>query len=283
MLSLVLLELKRFAILLPALFIAAVSAFNIFPLLNDQLPIVLAAVITYLLTAYLLIPGVIRLYRIFFRTKHLPHYCVTRDGFASDPVNIGIIGTRSEIIAAMQQAGWQTADRITPRTVVRVVLSVVYDWSYPTAPMSSLYLFGRRQDLAFQSPIIGKGNDSRHHVRFWAARFNEGKQLNVKSIDWQHRREHIRDDRLLWLGAASRDIGITLTRHNIQFTHLVDPDTDAERDLLVADLIKDTELTMHRTVTLGAPYKLLNIHALTGHINTDGTMKVLEVPLDSKR
>ena len=38
---------------------------------------------------------------------------------------------------------------------------------YPTAPFSTLYLFGRPQDVGFQEPIDDSPR-KRHHIRFWA-------------------------------------------------------------------------------------------------------------------
>jgi len=267
---------KRLAVLLPSLVVAYLSIFNIFPWLNDHLPLVAALILTYLLGAYVLIPATIRVFRILFPVSHLPHYSVTRDGFASDPLNIAIIGTRQQLDQALAAAGWHRADRLTLRSGVKMALSTVYNWSYPTGPVSSLYLFGRAQDQAFQKPFSNGNTGSRHHVRFWATNFDDDENLSVRSIDWQHRQKHLQHDRLLWVGAASRDIGVTFVRHNAQLTHLVDSDTNAERELLVSELVTSKQMRLKRTVALGAPYKLPNIRGWTGHLHTDGKMSVLE-------
>ena len=48
-----------------------------------------------------------------------------------------------------------------------MAVSFVFNRPYPTAPFSSLYLFGRKQDIGFQKAIDGSPR-KRHHVRFWA-------------------------------------------------------------------------------------------------------------------
>ncbi|CAN5184834.1 LssY C-terminal domain-containing protein [soil metagenome] len=283
MISLAIRFAKRLAVLVPGLVIAYLSIFNIFPWLNDHLPAVAAILITYVLAAYIFIPAIIRLFRIISPPKHLPLYCVTRDGFASDPLNIGIIGTREEVRSAMIAAGWHEADKISFRSATRLALSTVYGWTYANGPMSGLYLFGRRHDLGFQIPITGGNKGSRHHVRFWAATYQDGKKLSVRSINWQHRQAHVRDDRLLWVGAASLDIGVTFIRHNAQLTHLVDPNTDSERDLIAKQLQDSGQAKLHRTIKLGEPYKLINIRGLRGHLHTDGRMTILEITAQKVR
>lgn len=89
---------KRFAVLIPGIIIAVFSVHNVFPFLDKRIPDSLAVFVTYILGAYVLIPALIRLVRIVRPINHLPLYCVTPDGFASDPVNIGIIGTRMQLI-----------------------------------------------------------------------------------------------------------------------------------------------------------------------------------------
>lgn len=267
---------KRFAVLVPGLVVAYLSVFNVFPWLNNRLPVVAAGIVTYLLGAYLLIPALIRLVRIVVPAKHLPFYCVTPDGFASDPLNIGLIGTRQELIDAMTAAGWYEADKHNFKNALREALSTVYGWSYPTAPMSHLYLFGRMQDIGFQIPIKDAPAGSRHHVRFWATTYRDGNKLDVRSIDWHHREAHVQHDRLLWVGAASRDIGVSFIRHNAQITHMIDPDTDSERELIARQLVKAGWGAVKHIITLGNPYKLTN-RVWRGYLQTDGKMTVLEL------
>lgn len=269
---------KRFVVFVPVLGIAYVSVFNIFPWFDQQLPLAVAVIITYLLGAYVLVPALIRVVRIFFPAKHqhLPLYCVTPDGFASDPLNIGLIGTRDEVRQAMKASGWYEADPHTLKNVVRTALSTVYGWSYPNAPMSSLFLFGRKQDLGFEIPIKDADAGSRHHVRFWATTYDESSDLNIHTIDWRHREEHVRNDQLLWVGASSRDIGVGFIRHNAQITHMIDPNTDAERELIVDQIISNKLGTLTHTLKLGEPYKLTN-RVWRGYLQTDGLLKILEL------
>lgn len=270
---------KRLAVLLPALGITAISIFNIYPLLNKGVPGAIAFFITYVLTAYILIPAVSRIVQVFIKQpKHLPVYSVTPDGYASDPVNIGIIGTRDQLIYAMNRAGWEVADEHNLANMWREVVHTILRVPYPAAPMSSLYLFGRKQDIGFEIRISAK-LWHRHHVRFWATTYDKSsKQLEPSSIHWFPRKEQKlhKDQRLLWLGAASKDVGLALIKHNAQLTHMIHPDTDAERDLIVEQLqIDGGKLTADLTIM--EPYQLAN-RAWSGYLQTDGRLKVVTLP-----
>jgi len=267
---------KRSAILIPGIIIAYFSVETIYPYFNRRVPAALAIFVTYVLGAYVLIPALIRLYRIVRPADHLPVYCVTPDGFASDPLNIGIIGTRRELILAMEQAGWYHADPHTWRNVLKLVGSVLFDRPYHTAPVSSMYLFGRKQDIAFELPVEGGGAAARHHVRFWATTYESKDKLSVRSIHWHHRKAHVYGDSLLWVGAASLDVGISLIRHNMQLTHMVDPDTNLERRFVLDSLRRQKLTTTSERVKLGDPYRLIN-RVLSGHMIADGSMTIVRL------
>ncbi|HEX4774257.1 MAG TPA: LssY C-terminal domain-containing protein [Candidatus Saccharimonadales bacterium] len=269
---------KRLAVLLPGAVVAYFSVRAVFPFVDHKLRLgdAFSIFLTYVIAAYLLIPALIRAIRILWPPSHLPLYCVTPDGFASDPLNIGIMATRRELINAMEKAGWHVADPHRGHYLIRSILSTVYGWSYPNSPVSSLYLFGRRQDIAFEIPIESEVG-SRHHVRFWATTFKDNRRLTVRSIHWHHRKGHIQTaDNLLWVGAASRDVGINFIRHNLQITHMVDPDTNAERELIVGHLRDHRLVNKVETITLGNPYRLIN-RVWQGSLHTDGKMTIVHL------
>jgi LssY C-terminus len=265
---------KRLVILLPGIAIAYLSVRNIFPYFDKRLPLGVAILITYALGAYVLVPALIRLFRIIRPTDHLPLYCVTPDGFASDPLNIGIIATRDQLVRTMLDAGWHVADPHRHKYLAKHLLSFVLGWDYPNAPVSSLYLFGRRQDIAFEIPIDGV--HYRHHVRFWATTYQDTKRLTVRSIHWHHRSKHLKDDNLLWVGAASLDTGIAPIRHNLQLTHMIHPDTDQERELIIKQLRAEKLVAGTQRLKLDNPYRLAN-RALRGYLQTDGYMKIVRL------
>lgn len=273
-----LIGLKRFIIFLPALVLFAASFFALFPSLNKRLPASLAVLVVYVLTAYMIIPLILRLWRIWRPSTHLPRYSVTPDGFACDPVNIAIAGTKQELFDAMTKAGWHHANSRTLHSLLKLLLSILLRRQYLNAPFSSLYLFGRAQDIGFQKPLNGsKSPSKRHHVRFWACvpAMMQGKNLADADF-WQKLYPDVDRGEVLWVGCASRDIGIVPIRQNFQLTHRVGKDTDVEREIIVNDL-KDTGLVEEiRYVSSGEPITLRN-RALNSSLSSDGTLAVVDL------
>jgi LssY C-terminus len=147
----------------------------------------------------------------------LPMVTRTSTGIPGDALNVGLVGSRNDVLRAMQAAGWFPADPVTWRTSVEIIGSVVLDRPYHDAPVSPLYYQGKKEQFAFEKPD-GISADRRHHVRFWLV-LAQGT-----------------DGRPVWLGAATYDRGIGLSRYTGQVTHHIAPDIDAERDLLMRDL-----------------------------------------------
>lgn len=266
---------KRFAVLIPGLIGAYFVAADVYPFLEGRVPAPVAFLAAYVFAAYILIPALLRLIRLFIRPDHIPHYCITADGFASDPINIGLVGTEKQITDAMTAAGWFAADRRAPATILKLIRSIILNQPYPTAPFSNLYLFGRKQDLAFQLPI-GHNPNARHHVRFWMTEPTLTKSEKEHLDFWQKLvgGKKTSKRKQLWVGAASRDVGIGFIRHNAQFTHSVHPDTDSERDKIVQNLKTAGKVKRTRRVVVGEAYRLRN-RVFRSHLRSDGKMTIV--------
>ncbi len=178
----------------------------------------LALGILYLLIAYAALP----LWWRHHEKRHpaladAPVITYTADGIPGDPLNVALVGGEEDLHRAMLAAGWHPADPITLKTAMRIAEGVVLSRRYDDAPVSSLYLWGRKEDLAFEQPV---GNDprSRHHVRFW------------RSVPTDEQ------GRPLWIGAATFDTGVGLSHTTGQITHHVAADVDRERDKLIEDI-----------------------------------------------
>jgi hypothetical protein len=148
----------------------------------------------------------------------------TEQGIPGDPINVGLVGSREEIVAAMTRAGWHPADPITLKTSLEIGIDVVLRRPYADAPISSLFYEGRRQDLAFEM-AAAHSPARRHHVRFWRAG------------------ERDASGRELWLGSATFDRSVGLSHDTGQITHHIDPDVDRERDFLMRSLAGAGALT----------------------------------------
>jgi hypothetical protein len=178
----------------------------------------LAALSLYLLIAYLVLPWAWRRHeRRHPALADAPTVTHTADGIPGDPLNIALIGTEEELHRAMLAASWYPADPITLRTSLRIATDVVFKRPFDQAPVSPLFLFGRKEDLAFEKPV-GTNPRERHHVRFW-------------------RSEEVDDaGRPLWFGAATFDTHVGLSHDTGQITHHIAPDVDDDRNLLIDDL-----------------------------------------------
>jgi LssY C-terminus len=176
-----------------------------------------AIVLLYLLAAYVIVPLAwkrdVRRHPELFDAPRVTH---TPGGIPGDPVNIALVGSQSGLIRAMTAAKWYPADPITFRNSARIAVDSVFRRPDDDAPVSTLELFGRRQDLAFEQPV-GDSPRQRHHVRFW-------------------RWDRIVEGREVWFGAVTFDERVGLSHTTGQVTHHIAPNLDAERDRLIAGL-----------------------------------------------
>jgi hypothetical protein len=175
----------------------------------------------YLLGAYLLAP----LAWEWYARRHPwfdsdPRVTQTRDGHPGDPLNIALIGREGDVRSALRAAGWQAAAALGLRSDVEIAADTLLSRPDVTAPVSDLYLYGRKEDLAFEKPV-GDNPRRRHHVRFWRS----GRSAM--------------DGRPIWIGAASFDARVGLSHTTGQVTHHILPDVDAERDYLF-ETLKDS-------------------------------------------
>ncbi|MBL8799647.1 MAG: LssY C-terminal domain-containing protein [Planctomycetia bacterium] len=175
--------------------------------------------------SYLLVPELWKEYgRKHPSLEDIPGITYTASGIPGDPINVSLIGTQAELIKAMLAAQWYPADPLSLKSCLEIAEATVFKRPYDAAPVSSLYLLGRKEDLAFEQPV---GNDPRrrHHVRFW----------KTEKVD--------DDGRPIWVGSAVFDEHVGLSKTTGQITHVTAADVDAERDYLFQCLEKAGALT----------------------------------------
>jgi hypothetical protein len=174
--------------------------------------------------AYLVLPALWKRYAHRHPSlEDVPGVTYTADGIPADPINVALIGTKPEVMKIMLAAKWYPADKLTLRSCLEIAEASVFKRQYDDAPVSSEFLFGRKQDLAFEQ-AVGDNPRHRHHVRFWESDKRDA------------------DDRPVWLGAAIFDKRVGLSRTTGQITHETAPNVDAERDYLFEGLKQTGDL-----------------------------------------
>ena len=182
-------------------------------------------IVIWFLLAYVVLPHVYRWLSKLF----LPSYFIGRtqvgDGMLGDPINLAVIGSEAELINGMTEAGWKQADKLNLRSSLKMIYAAVAGAQYPSAPVSSLFVFGNKQTLAFEKDVGGNPR-KRHHARFWKTPNNWWLPGGYKAD---------------WLGAATFDKNVGLSLFTGQVTHKIDANVDTERDFVVSNLKKSSE------------------------------------------
>ena len=176
---------------------------------------------------------------------------------SADPLNLVVIGSLDSVLHAFVRSGWHLTEALTHGSSWHTAKAYLLGQPYPTGPVSSLYVLGRKQDLALQQPR--HSTKQRNHMRLW---------LTPLSFDGQP----------VWVGQISRDIGVRSTSHTWHLTtHKIAPDVDETRDYLVSDLILSQALARIGWVKgVGAVSANAPRHNLTGDpYYTDGLRVVL--------
>jgi hypothetical protein len=185
----------------------------------------LALLLLWAVVAYLVMPAWWKRYvRRHPALDDVPGITQTANGIPGDPVNVSLVGTKADLVRAMLAARWYPADPLTLKSSLEIAVDAVFKRPDPDAPVSNLYLFGRKEDIAFQQDV----NDNprkRHHVRFWQTD------------------KPYSDDRPIWVGSAVFDERVGLSRTTGQITHVTDADVDVERDFLFRCLAQSGTLS----------------------------------------
>jgi hypothetical protein len=149
--------------------------------------------------------------------ENMPCCTTNRRGTRNaDPLNLVFIGDVKALVTALVGGGWDVTERMSFGSVWRTVRSSLFGKRYRHAPVSSLYVFGRRQDAAFQK--ARQTVDERNHLRVWLT------PLRFEGIP-------------VWIGQISRDIGVKFTlKTGFLVTHAIDPDVDNDRFYLLQNL-----------------------------------------------
>jgi len=247
----------------------------VFRLTDRRLPTILAVALTYGVAAYIILPRAVRMGLKILLRKRVPRFTITGDGLPGDPVNLVLIGTLAQLRAAFAAAGWSEADPLGSASSWRMVRAFVLNKPYPTAPFSTLYLYGRGQDIGFQKAIDNSPR-RRHHIRFWALSPKRAEATVGTASFWLNTDRPPHDAQACWVGAGTKDTGLSLTRLTFQITHATDSNTNTERDFIIAELRDKRVIGDVNTYQSG--------RALPVHVNryiTDGEVTVASLTVSA--
>ena len=178
---------------------------------------IFAYILLWLFSSYLILPFINKL----MTGRYLPDYFIgrsqTSDGLLGDPINLAFIGSKVELEQLFMNSGWTIAEKLSLRSSIKMIIASVLAKSYPSAPVSSLFLFGKRQDIAFEKQIENNPR-RRHHVRFWQTPENWYLPGGIQAD---------------WLGAATYDKKVGFSFFTGQVTHKINSDVDKERDFVL--------------------------------------------------
>lgn len=186
---------------------------------------------------------------------NIPRRVQDQQGNPGDMVNFALIGSEQQVKTDLANAGWIPTDANTQDALIHGLLQTLEHQSYHAVPMSTLYLFGRPQDMAY-----ARGHDlevaaSRNHLRLW------------KSAE-------IVDGKPLWVGSATHDHGFETDQRNGGITHHIDPDIDQERDFIVQSLADSGGARAAAYVLPANPVASAKT-ATGGSFTTDGRIAVI--------
>jgi len=173
----------------------------------------------------------------------------------SDLINFVFIGSRDELAAAFEAAGWTQPTRAGLRANIRRIRAVADGRGDSTAPMTDLLVQDAKADMSWQKTF----NDvaKRHHIRIWK-----------QSASW--------DGREIWIGAATHDIDFAYMRPGTAMTHKIAENVDRERDKVVNDLVFTSCVDMADDMErLDVP--ILTQNATGDPMRTDSRIAILQM------
>jgi hypothetical protein len=184
----------------------------------------------------------------------LPPRSLNGEGREGDMLNLIFAAKEDDLQEAFARAGWLKVEKSKPRIIWHLL------WQrkrYTKLPMGRLYVFGRAPDFSYALPDPKSIVARRHHLRIWKTGGSE-------------------DGIPLWVAAATHDVGIQLVKRRFQLLHRIDPDVDAERDFIAANLAVTQQLISQTYMQCADP--VFRAETATGQsYYSDSRMLLLEL------
>jgi hypothetical protein len=164
--------------------------------------------------------------------EYLPPRVFNREGREGDMLNLVFVAQQGELQEAFEQGRWVKTDTWRPPFVWHLLRHGTHD---TRLPMARFYLFGRVQDYSYALPDPGAIVARRHHLRVWKT-------------------DYALDGIPIWAGAATHDVAIEIAKrgHHL-IDHRIDPEVDAERDFIGANLTGASSVSRQEYLRCVAP------------------------------
>jgi hypothetical protein len=178
-------------------------------------------------------------------------------GNPGDMVNFALVGSADQVTKGFAAAGWVQVDKTTQDAVLHGLISTLSHEAYTEMPMSTLYLFGRSQDLSFARAAPLEVAAIRHHLRVWKT---------TEMVNGEP----------LWVGSATHDNGFEKDQRTGGVTHHIDANVDQERDFLEQSFSGAGVLAGAAYVTPSNPLTTAKT-ATGGGFQSDGRIVVMDL------
>src|SRR5262245_66534311 len=110
--------------------------------------VLVGVLIAYLLLAYVVLPALWSHHEHEPGLSSLPMVTRTADGIPGDALNVGLVGSRDDVLRAMHAAEWYAAGRITLRTSIEIVGRVAFGRACPGAAVSLIFCTGKTEHIS---------------------------------------------------------------------------------------------------------------------------------------
>jgi hypothetical protein len=163
--------------------------------------------------------------------KLLPPRATNGEGREGDMLNLIFVAKEDDLQAAFARGGWVTVETSHPQIIWHLIWQREH---YTKLPMDRLYVFGRPQDYSYALPDPSSIVARRHHLRIW-------------------RTDREVDGVPVWVGAATHDVGVDFVKRKFWVFHRIDPNVDAEREFIAANLAENQRLIRKEYVDCSEP------------------------------
>jgi hypothetical protein len=184
----------------------------------------------------------------------LPPRSLNGEGREGDMLNLMFVASEDDLQEAFARAGWLKVEKSKPQIIWHLLWQRTH---YAKLPMGRLYVFGRAPDFSYALPDPKSIVARRHHLRIWKT----DRALNGIP---------------LWVGAATHDVAIQFVKRKFRLFHRIDPNVDAERDFIAANLAETHRLSREQYLRCSDP--VFDAQTATGQAYySDSRMLLLEL------